>query len=61
MSIFKCLRNLKLNQSWKFMPDHNPKHTSKVCIYPMLPPWSGCNIRSIFKQRKAGLNSEFSF
>ena len=31
-----------------------------VCIYLTTPPWAGCDIRSIFKWSKAGLNSEFS-
>ena len=33
----------------------------KVCIYPIFPLWTECDIRSIFKQSKAGLKSEFSF
>ena len=31
----------------------------RVCILPTSPPWTGCVTKSIFKQGKAGLNSEF--
>ena len=33
----------------------------QICIHPALPPHFGCDPRSIFKQSKAGLNSESSF
>ena len=32
-----------------------------VCIYPTPPPRAECDIVSIFKRIKDGLNSEFSF
>ena len=32
-----------------------------VCIYSLLLPWLRCDMRTIFKQRKASLNWEFSF
>ena len=31
----------------------------QVCIYSTPPPQTGCDTRSIFKQSKASLNSEF--
>ena len=34
---------------------------SYVSFTPIPPTWTGCDIRSIFKQRTSGLNSEFSF
>ena len=33
----------------------------RVCIYQTPLPWAGYDTRLIFKQSKAGLNSEFSF
>ena len=38
---------------------HNDIHFD--CIYPTSFPWTGCYIRSNFKQSKAYLNLEFSF
>ena len=32
-----------------------------VCIYTTPPPQAGCDTRSIFKQSKASLKSEFFF
>ena len=32
-----------------------------MCIYTTTPPWTEFDTRSIFKQSKAVLNSEFSF
>ena len=34
---------------------------SSVHTYPTSPQQTGCDKRSVFKQSKAGLNSEFSF
>ena len=40
---------------------HSYSVLTDECIYSTPPSWAGGHTRSIFKQCKAGLNSEFSF
>ena len=38
---------------------YHPHLEFSVCIYPTLPPWAGCDTRSIFKRNLTGLNLLF--